>query len=50
MKVLAIVGSPHGRKGNTYKVVEKILESLRSVGAETQNIPLNIAKDVGPVS
>lgn len=41
MKILAIVGSPNGRKSSTYNMVEKILESARSNGAEAENIPLN---------
>jgi len=35
MKVIAINGSPHGRKGTTSKVVNSILEGVENDGAET---------------
>ena|SRR3989338_5549291 len=38
MKVLAINGSP--RKGNTFLAIEKILEGVESMGAETEHLIL----------
>jgi multimeric flavodoxin WrbA len=36
MKVISIIGSPHGMKGNTAPIVNKILESAQNAGAQTE--------------
>lgn len=44
MKVLAINGSPHGRYGNTEKILENFMLGAGSAGAETETIYLNEKK------
>ena len=36
MKIIAIIGSPHGMKGNTAPIVNEILKSAQNVGAQTE--------------
>ncbi len=45
MKVTVFNGSPRGRKSNSHRIVEPLLEGAREVGAEAQEVFL-IEKDV----
>lgn len=40
MKILALLASPHSRKGNTFKLLEHVLEGTRECGAETEVVEL----------
>lgn len=40
MKILSIVGSPHGEKGNTGKLLGEVLKGAESEGAECETIVL----------
>jgi multimeric flavodoxin WrbA len=40
MKLISLVGSPHGEKGNTAKLAEEVLKGARSLGAEHETIVL----------
>ena len=40
MKVLAINGSPRGKKGCTDKILQPLLDGMREVGAETEAVYL----------
>ena len=41
MKILGIVGSPHRKFGNTYKIVERMLKETEEMGAETKIVLLS---------
>ncbi|MBA7516013.1 Iron-sulfur flavoprotein [subsurface metagenome] len=41
MKILGIVGSPHRKIGNTYKIVERMLKETEKMGAETEIVLLS---------
>ncbi|MEJ2698471.1 MAG: flavodoxin family protein [Desulfuromonadales bacterium] len=47
MKFLAILGSPHGKKGNTAKLLEEVLAGVVEAGGEVEMISL-AEKRVGP--
>ena len=40
MKILAIIGSPRGMKGNTGRLLQEVLAGVESYGAETEIISL----------
>lgn len=40
MKILSIIGSPHGEKGNTGKLLGEVLKGAESEGAECETIVL----------
>ncbi|WP_303701330.1 flavodoxin family protein [Flexistipes sinusarabici] len=40
MKILSIIGSPHGEKGNTGKLIGEVLKGAESEGAECETIVL----------
>jgi multimeric flavodoxin WrbA len=40
MKFLAILGSPHGRKGNTAKLLEEVLAGVVEAGGEVETVSL----------
>lgn len=40
MKIIALVGSPHGAKGNTAKLARVVLDGIESMGAKTETIYL----------
>ncbi|MDY6864167.1 MAG: flavodoxin family protein [Thermodesulfobacteriota bacterium] len=40
MRIIAICGSPHKRTGNTYRMLERMLEYLDNLGAQTEMINL----------
>lgn len=44
MKILGIVGSPHRRMGNTYKLVSLVMEEAERLGAETETVVLSDLK------
>lgn len=41
MKILGIVGSPHRKIGNTYKIVERMLNETEKMGAEKEIVLLS---------
>lgn len=41
MKIIGIVGSPHRKFGNTYKIVERMLKETEKMDAETEIIMLS---------
>jgi carotenoid cleavage dioxygenase-like enzyme len=41
MKIVAVLGSPHGIDGNTGSLVNSLLEGARSAGAETEIFSLS---------
>jgi multimeric flavodoxin WrbA len=47
MKVVAVLGSPHGMTGNTGRLLEPLLDAVRQRGAETQVFSL-AELEVGP--
>ena len=47
MKVVALLGSPHGLKGSTAHLLKIVLEGAKSQGAATETIIIN-AKKVAP--
>ena len=47
MKILAIMGSPHGMKGNTGRLLEEVLTGVRQGGGEVELVSLSESK-VGP--
>ncbi len=47
MKVVAIIGSPHGMQGNTGTLLEGVLQGVRVAGAEVELFSLS-EKDVQP--
>lgn len=52
-KIIAINGSPRGKEGNTFAMVESFLKGAKSAGAETEHILLAekrsiTASDVSP--
>jgi multimeric flavodoxin WrbA len=36
MKILSIIGSPHGQRGNTGKLLDEVLKGAESEGAFTE--------------
>ncbi|NSW57094.1 MAG: flavodoxin family protein [Armatimonadetes bacterium] len=44
MKAVAIMGSPHGMKGNTAKLLEPMLEAMKEAGAEVETLLLGKLK------
>ncbi|MHA1637414.1 MAG: flavodoxin family protein, partial [Candidatus Thorarchaeota archaeon] len=44
MKILAILGSPHGLEGSTYELLRKIIDSCKAEGAETETIVVSKKK------
>jgi len=40
VKIVSILGSPHGRRGNTGRLLELVLEGARAEGAETETVCL----------
>ncbi len=40
MKIIAIIGSPHGIHGNTGSLLEEVLDGVEAAGAETEVISL----------
>jgi multimeric flavodoxin WrbA len=44
MKILGIVGSPHRKIGNTYRIVERMLNETEKIGAETEILLLSNLK------
>ena len=40
MKIISLVGSPHGAKGNTARLLNTVLEAAQSQGADTEIIYL----------
>lgn len=40
MKIVCLIGSPHGRKGNTARLLDEVREGAASRGAETETIVL----------
>ncbi|HLA26631.1 MAG TPA: flavodoxin family protein [Syntrophales bacterium] len=47
MKIVALLGSPHGLKGNTARLLKIVLEGAKKEGARTEIIVVNWKK-VGP--
>lgn len=47
MKIVALLGSPHGLKGNTARLLKIVLEGAKEEGARTETIVVNWKK-VGP--
>jgi len=47
MKILAIIGSPRGMQGNTGRLLEEVLHSVKQFGAETEILSLKTL-DVKP--
>ncbi len=47
MRILAVLGSPRGMRGNTGRLLEEVLKGIRAEGAETDLVSLSEAK-VGP--
>ena len=47
MKIVALLGSPHGLKGNTARLLKIVLEGAKNEGARTEIIVVNWKK-VGP--
>ena len=47
MKIVALLGSPHGLKGNTARLLKIVLEAAKEEGARTETIVVNWKK-VGP--
>ncbi len=41
MKIISIIGSPHGLKGNTARLLSHVLEGSKAEGAETETIVLS---------
>ena len=41
MKILAIIASPRGMKGNTGRLLEEVLHGARECGAETEILSLS---------
>src|SRR5208282_3137027 len=44
MKILAIMGSPHGMKGNTGRLLEEVLEGVKQGGGEVELVSLSESK------
>ena len=44
MKILAILGSPHGMRGNTARLMEEVLAGAKSVGGEIEIVSLSETK------
>lgn len=44
MKILAIMGSPHGMKGNTGRLLEEVLTGVRKGGGEVELVSLSDSK------
>lgn len=44
MKILAIIASPRGMKGNTGRLLEEVLSGVTAAGAETEILNLNSMK------
>ena len=40
MKIVSLIGSPHGEKGSTGRLLDLVLEGAREKGAETETIAL----------
>ena len=47
MKIIAVIGSPHGMEGNTGRLLEEVLKGVREQGGEIEIISL-VEKIVGP--
>jgi len=45
IKIIGLCGSPH-QNGNTAKLIRKVLEGARSMGAETEFISLGNKKNI----
>jgi hypothetical protein len=39
MKIVSLVGSPHGKKGNTARLLEEVLKGAASLGAKKDEWP-----------
>ncbi len=50
MKILAIVGSPHGMKGNTGRLLEEVLVGVQQAGGEAELVSLAESKVLPCVS
>jgi multimeric flavodoxin WrbA len=50
MKILAIMGSPHGMKGNTGRLLEEVLAGVRQEGGEVEIVSLSESKVLPCVS
>jgi len=50
MKILAIMGSPHGMKGNTGRLLEEVLAGIKEGGGEVELVSLSEAKVLPCVS
>ena len=50
MKILAIMGSPHGMKGNTGRLLEEVLAGVRQGGGEVELVSLTESKVLPCVS
>lgn len=50
MKILAIMGSPHGMKGNTGRLLEEVLSGVRQEGGEVELVSLSESKVLPCVS
>ena len=50
MKILAIMGSPHGMQGNTGRLLEEVLAGVRQEGGEVELVSLSGAKVLPCVS
>jgi multimeric flavodoxin WrbA len=40
MKLISLVGSPHGLKGNTARLLERVIQGAESLGAENETLVL----------
>lgn len=50
MKILAIMGSPHGMKGNTGRLLEEVLTGVKQGGGEVELVSLSESKVLPCVS
>jgi len=50
MKILAIMGSPHGMKGNTGRLLEEVLAGVQQVGGKVELVSLAESKVLPCVS
>jgi multimeric flavodoxin WrbA len=40
LKIISLVGSPHGLRGNTARLLSRVLEGAKAEGATTETIVL----------